>query len=116
MPHSSVLWDEWESPPRTRSGLAEALLRFQRAHRTEADRGSALHASQSGEARTGRKAGAVGVEQLSFLSLRETGLVRMNFQEWQIKIKSRPVATFGDGKSAGLDLVRSGPLIRTERE
>jgi hypothetical protein len=56
------------------------------------------------------------VERLSFLSLRETGLVRMNFQEWQIKIKSRPVATFGDGKSAGLDLVRSGPLIRTERE
>ena len=47
---------------------------------------------------------------------RETGLVRMNCQEWQIEIKSRPVATFGDGKSAGLDLVRSGPLIRTERE
>lgn len=47
---------------------------------------------------------------------RETGLVRVKFQEWAMEIKSRPVATFGEGNGASLPLVRGGPLIRKERE
>jgi REP-associated tyrosine transposase len=46
----------------------------------------------------------------------EAGPVRVKFQEWPIEIKSRPVATFGDGNAANLLLTRSGPLIRRERE
>jgi putative transposase len=46
----------------------------------------------------------------------ETGLVRVNFQEWGLEIKSCPAARFGDGKDSNLSLVRSGPLIRKERE
>jgi len=45
---------------------------------------------------------------------RVTGLVRVKFQEWPLEIKARPVATFSDGNSASL--IRSGPLIRKERE
>ena len=48
--------------------------------------------------------------------LGETGPVRVNFQEWPMKFKVRPVATFGDGNGASISLVRSGPLIRKERE
>jgi hypothetical protein len=44
----------------------------------------------------------------------EAGLVRVKFQEWPLEIKARPVATFGDGNNASL--IRSGPLIRKERE
>jgi hypothetical protein len=46
----------------------------------------------------------------------ETGLVRMKFQEWPTEIKVRPVATFGEGNAASLPVIRSGPLIRKERE
>jgi len=46
------------------------LLRLQRPHRTEANREAALHAPQPSEAWTSRKAGAVGVEQLSFVPSR----------------------------------------------
>ena len=40
----------------------------------------------------------------------EPGPVRVNFQEWPLEIKSRPVNKFGDGR--GL----SHPLIRKKRE
>jgi len=46
----------------------------------------------------------------------ETGPVRVKFQEWPMEIKSRPVATFGDGNAASLPVIRSGPLIRKRRE
>ncbi len=39
--------------PRTRSGLAEAVLRFQRVDRRETHREASLHAPQPGEARIG---------------------------------------------------------------
>jgi putative transposase len=42
----------------------------------------------------------------------ETGPVRVRFQEWPAEIKARPIATFGEG----LPVIRSGPLIRKERE
>ena len=42
----------------------------------------------------------------------ETGPVRVRFQEWPLEIKARPIATFGEG----LPVIRSGPLIRKERE
>jgi len=45
---------------------------------------------------------------------REIGPVRVKFQEWPMEIKSRPVATFGEG--ASVLLTRSIPLIRKERE
>src|ERR1019366_2494902 len=44
-PTHCVFCDEWALPPRTRSRLAETLLRFQRVDRTEANREAALHAS-----------------------------------------------------------------------
>jgi putative transposase len=37
--------------------------------------------------------------------LGESGRVRVNFQEWPIESKSRPVATFGDGNSASLAVI-----------
>jgi putative transposase len=46
----------------------------------------------------------------------ETGLVRVNFQEWPMEIKGSPAATFGEGKGETVPLVRGGPLIRKERE
>jgi putative transposase len=42
----------------------------------------------------------------------ETGPVRVRFQEWPLGINPRPIATFGEG----LPVIRSGPLIRKERE
>jgi len=46
----------------------------------------------------------------------ETGPVRVKFQEWPLEIRSRPVVTFGEGKTAGPVFVRGGPLIRKQRE
>jgi hypothetical protein len=46
----------------------------------------------------------------------ETGPVRVRSQEWPLEIKARPVATFGEGNAASLPVIRSGPLIRKERE
>ncbi|MGA2459102.1 MAG: transposase [Terriglobales bacterium] len=51
----------------------------------------------------------------SYLS-RETGPVRVKFQEWPLEIRRRPVVTFGEAKTASLVFVRGGPLIRKERE
>jgi hypothetical protein len=45
----------------------------------------------------------------------ETGLVRLKFKESPIEIKSRSVATFGEGNNASL-IIPSNPLIRKERE
>ena len=42
-------------------------------------------------------------------SSRERGLVRVNYQEWPLKIKACPVEKFGDGST-------KHPLIRKERE
>ena len=39
----------------------------------------------------------------------EPGLVRVNFQEWPLEIKRRPVEKFGEGRP-------SHPLIRKKRE
>ena len=44
-PTHRVLCDEWESSPRTRPGVAETLLRFQRVDGTETHREAALYAS-----------------------------------------------------------------------
>ena len=46
----------------------------------------------------------------------ETGLVRVKFQEWPMEIKGRPVAKFGEERDASVHLIRSGPLIRKQRE
>jgi hypothetical protein len=46
----------------------------------------------------------------------ETGPVRVRFQELPLEIRSRPVVTFGEAKTASLVFVRGGPLIRKERE
>jgi putative transposase len=68
------------------------------------------------------KRGLVGrPEQWKWSSFRsylfgEAGLVRVKFQEWPMEIKSRPVATFGDGNAASLLLTRSDPLLRKGRE
>jgi len=48
--------------------------------------------------------------------LGESGRVRVNFQEWPMESKSRPVATFGDGNSASLTAIASSPPIRNEHE
>ena len=53
-----------------RSILATALLRFQLVERGQAGREVALHASQSGEARSGGESGGLGVEQFSSLRVR----------------------------------------------
>ena len=47
---------------------------------------------------------------------RETGLVRVKFQEWPLEIKIHVVATFGEQNDATLPLTRSGPLVRKERK
>jgi hypothetical protein len=60
----AALWS-----PAPRPILAETLLRFQYLEPTQAGGKAALSASQSGEARLGRAAGAVEVEQLPFLCL-----------------------------------------------
>ena len=41
---------------------------------------------------------------------RERGRVRVNFQEWPLEVKRRPVERFGDNRG------KSCPLIRKERE
>ena len=46
----------------------------------------------------------------------ETGPVRVKFQEWAIEIRGRPAVKFGEGRDASVTLIRSGPLIRKERE
>jgi hypothetical protein len=40
----------------------------------------------------------------------EPGLVRVNFQEWPLEVKRRPVEKWGDARG------RSHPLIRKRRE
>ena len=62
---------------------------------------------EAGEAPT--SGGAVGVEQLSFLPLPETGLVRVKSQEWPMEIKARPVAKLGEGNGVSIPLVLGGP-------
>jgi hypothetical protein len=45
-----------------------------------------------------------------FYAYGKIGTVRVNFQEWPLKIKPRPRETFGRGQ------LQSAPLIRKERE
>ena len=54
------------------AGVAAALLRLQCLGRAQAAGEAAIHASQSGGARTGGGAGTVGVEQLSQLCIRRS--------------------------------------------
>jgi REP element-mobilizing transposase RayT len=68
-PTHRALCDEWDPPPRIRPSVAKALLRFQRADRTKTNREAVLHTPQPCKAGTGGKTGAVGLEQLSLLSL-----------------------------------------------
>jgi hypothetical protein len=53
--------------------MAGSLLRLQRLDRAQANRETALHASQSGKTQTGAGTAAVAVEQFSGLSLRPDG-------------------------------------------
>src|ERR1039458_8209883 len=50
----------------------------------------------------------------------ETGLVRVNFQEWPMEIKGSPAATFGEGKGETVPLVQIGgsgaAFVRTSQE
>jgi hypothetical protein len=48
-----------------------------------------VYASQSGETRVGGGTGAVGLRSFRAYTYGEKGLVRVNFQEWAVKIKRR---------------------------
>src|SRR5580704_1469179 len=58
---------------RIRSDMAAAVLRFRRVLGQETGGEAALHAAQSGEARTGSGAAALGLEQFPVLRVRRTG-------------------------------------------
>ena len=91
-------------------GLAKTILGFQCLERTQADREAAyMH-------RNPVKRGLVEQpEHWKWSSFRayfygEPGPVRVNFQEWPLQIKNRPLNKFGDRR--GLN----HPLIRKRRE
>ena len=73
----------------TQSILAGALLRLQRVDDEEARGEAAVHASQSGEAGTGGIAGAMALEQLSFLPSGRGGPVRVNEGWTKISFRDR---------------------------
>ena len=54
--------------------------------------------------------GPLEVEQFSSVLDGKPGLVRVNFQEWPLEIKARPVETFTDDSST------QRPLFRKVRE
>lgn len=53
----------------------------------------------------------MALEQLSLVCIGEKGLVRVNFQQWALKIKPLPRQSFEEMLESLLT-----PLIRSERE